>query len=250
MVQCSGSLLKTKSKIDFSDTQIIITALNEERGIELTLTELNQKFESVKIIVVDGNSVDKTVEVAKCLGAIIAFQDGIGKGDALAKGIQCLDASTEYVIITDADFTYPIDSLPKMIQILKENQKIGMVCGNRFGGNTNTEAFHGLLSFGNKFIALTHNILNGVALQDPLTGLRVVRADILRTWQIQSKGFDIEVELNHYVERMGYATKEVPIQYRPRIGEKKLKITDGATILKRILMETAYPRVKKYGYNW
>jgi dolichol-phosphate mannosyltransferase len=200
-----------------------------------------QHLELVKVLVVDGKSVDRTVEIAKNLGAEIAYQDRTGKGDALAKGIKCMDPSIEYAIITDADYTYPIDAVPKMIHILEENSDIGMVCGNRYNGQTNTAAFHGLLSFGNKLIALTHRLFNGVNLQDPLTGLRVVRASILRNWKVQSKGFDIEVELNRYVERMGYSTVEVPIQYRPRVGQKKLKISDGAIILKRIMIEVAYP---------
>jgi hypothetical protein len=70
--------------------------------------------------------------------------------------------------------------------------------------------------------------------------LRVVRAEILRGWKIKSKGFDIEVELNHQVERRGFGIVEVPIRYRRRLGEKKLKARHGATILKRILMETTY----------
>jgi dolichol-phosphate mannosyltransferase len=47
----------------------------------------------------------------------------------------------------------------------------------------------------------------------------------------KSKGFDIEAEINHRVERQGYKTVEIPIQYRSRLGEKKLKLRHGFTIL-------------------
>jgi hypothetical protein len=57
----------------------------------------------------------------------------------------------------------------------------------------------------------------------------------------KSKGFDIEVELNSEVERRGFGIVEVPISYRKRRGEKKLKVSDGATIFKRILLETRWP---------
>ena len=57
---------------------------------------------------------------------------------------------------------------------------------------------------------------------------------------MKSKGFDIEVELNHMVERRGYTIREIPIRYRARLGEKKLNVSHGATILKRILLETAF----------
>ena len=74
---------------------------------------------------------------------------------------------------------------------------------------------------------------------DPLTGLRVVRAEILRNWKVKSKGFDIEVELNHRVEREGFGIVEIPIQYRERLGEKKLRVRHGAEILRRMILETA-----------
>jgi dolichol-phosphate hexosyltransferase len=81
--------------------------------------------------------------------------------------------------------------------------------------------------------------MNGVALQDPLTGLRVIRWKILRGWRPRSKGFDIEVELNHQVERQGFDIMEIPIPYRRRLGEKKLKLQHGLTIFRRIVAETA-----------
>lgn len=82
-------------------------------------------------------------------------------------------------------------------------------------------------------------MLNGVAMRDPLTGLRVVRWEILRHWTPKSKGFDIEVELNHQVEKRGYDIKEISIPYRRRLGEKKLKLRHGLTIFRRIMDETA-----------
>ena len=97
-----------------------------------------------------------------------------------------------------------------------------------------------LFHFGNRAIAFTHNFLNGIQLTDPLTGLRVVRARILRDWKILSKGFDVEVELSHRVEREGFSIEEVPIQYRERLGKKKLGVRHGAEILKRIMLETMY----------
>jgi len=50
----------------------------------------------------------------------------------------------------------------------------------------------------------------------------------------------VEVELNSLIQKKGFKTIEVPIQYRERLGEKKLKMKDGATILKRIMIETIF----------
>ena len=217
---------------------IFIAALNEEEGIGATISELSENINSKRILVIDGHSQDRTVEVAKDHGAEIFFQDGKGKGDALAKAVQCMDTDVEYVVITDADFTYPAEQVPEMIQILEKMPQVGMVCGNRFSKQTEGNAFQGRFTFGNKLLAFAHSFLNGIDLQDPLTGLRVIRADILRKWVIKSKGFDIEVELNHQVGKQGFETIEIPINYRERLGEKKLKMKHGVTILKRILFES------------
>jgi glycosyltransferase involved in cell wall biosynthesis len=220
--------------------QVVIAALNEEPGIGRTIVEIQDCLGFPKFIVVDGNSRDRTVEIAKNLGAEIFCQDGVGKGDALSKGFEYLDPCVKYVVITDADFTYPAEYVPEMIGILERNPGVGMVCGNRFNGRVDPGALLNKFSVGNRILAFAHNVLNGVPLRDPLTGLRVVRAKIVRDWKVRSKGFDVEVELNHQVERKGYTIVEIPIQYRKRLGEKKLKLRHGIVILKRILLETTY----------
>jgi len=221
-------------------TQVIIAALNEEEGIGLTIAEFMANPGFPRVLVVDGRSTDRTVKVAKDMGAEVLFQDGLGKGDALAKAIEHLDSTVDYVILTDADHTYPAKYVPEMVQILEDHPEVGMVCGNRFNHHLDVKALHSVFIFGNRLIALTHGLLNSVPMRDPLTGLRVVRAEIFRNWKIKSKGFDVEVELNHRVEREGFDIAEVDIKYRERLGVKKLKVRHGAEILKRIMLETTY----------
>ena len=212
-------------------TQIIIAALNEEEGIGLTIAELLDSICNSRLLVVDGKSTDRTVEIAKSFGAEIVIQNKSGKGDALKKGLEHLDPNAKYVVVTDADYTYPGNRVPEMIALLEANPEVGMVCGNRFNGDVNPKASSRVFHFGNKLITFTHNTLNGIPLKDPLTGLRVIRAEILRNWKVKSKGFDIEIELNHHVERRGYDIVEVDIEYRERLGEKKLKVRHAAEIL-------------------
>jgi glycosyltransferase involved in cell wall biosynthesis len=217
--------------------QLVVAALNEEQGIGPTLTEFLDNVDATHVLVVDGYSQDRTVEIAKNLGAEIAFQDGVGKGNAISKALTHIDLNVKYVVLTDADYTYPSECVPEMIKILERNPQVGMVCGNRFSGDIDPKAVRSSFYFGNKLLAFAHNLFNGVSLHDPLTGLRVIRTEIIRDWTVKSQGFDIEVELNRMIERKGYTTVEVPIRYRQRLGEKKLKLRHGATILKRILQE-------------
>jgi glycosyltransferase involved in cell wall biosynthesis len=220
---------------------VLMAAWNEEKGIGPTVLEMKQVLSECKVLVVDGNSKDQTAIVAKKLGAEVLHQEGRGKGNAIGLGIQkASQEDYEYVVLTDADHTYPAEYVPRMIELLESNPTVGMVCGNRFNSRLHIGAMRDSFYFGNRLIAFVHNLLNGVALQDPLSGLRVVRWGIMKNWKPKSASFDVEVELNHHVERQGYSIAEIEIPYRKRIGEKKLKMRHGATIIGRILSESAY----------
>jgi glycosyltransferase involved in cell wall biosynthesis len=220
-------------------TDVIIATLNEEEGIGPTLEEISRKIDPNQVLVVDGHSDDRTIEIAKDFGATILFQDGMGKGDAVAKAVRYIGSDVDYVVITDADFTYPAGHIPEMIRVLENQPDVGMVCGNRFNDWAEDRALHNLFYFGNKLLAFTHGLLNGVNLHDPLSGLRVIRSEILKNWQVMSKGFDIEVEMNSEVAGRGFGIVEVPIKYRKRLGEKKWTVRDGTTILKRMMLESS-----------
>ena len=219
---CPSLVEKVEKNPTPSSVLAIIATLNEEPGIGPTLAELREFLADGKFLVVDGNSVDGTVEVAKEMGAEVLFQPGSGKGNAIAYAIQHVDSDVKYVVFIDADYTYPAEYLTEMVKILEEDPQVGMVCGNRFNNSLHLGRMHNLLYTGNRTIAFIHNLLNGVHMHDPLTGLRVVRWKILKNWKPKSKSFDLEVEMNHYVERKGYGIVEIPIHYRPRLGEKKL----------------------------
>jgi len=218
---------------------VVVATLNEEKGIGPTLEELQKVLNDPYLVVVDGNSVDRTVEIAKNMGADVLLQEGKGKGDAIFQGMKQLNSDVRYVVFTDADFTYPAEYITRMVKILEQNPGVGMVIGNRFNGEHNcdksiTDPFY----LGNRLLALAQQIINRVKLGDPLSGLRVVRSEILKNWNPKSKSFDVESEMNFHVKRTGYQIVEIPIVYRARIGEKKLKLRHGFVILKRILAES------------
>jgi glycosyltransferase involved in cell wall biosynthesis len=218
---------------------IIIATLNEEEGVGPTIDELREVFQLADIVVVDGRSTDKTVAIAKSKGADVLIQQGIGKGEAMFQGLKRIDSKVRYVVFTDADFTYPAEFIPKMIEILEHNPNVGMVLGNRFNGEHNFDKTASNPFYaGNRLLAFAQYVMNGVKLNDPLSGLRVVRTEVLKDWKLKSKGFDVEAELNSYVGQRGYGIAEISIPYRQRLGEKKLKLRHGLEILKRIMSES------------
>lgn len=224
---------------DFTDSNItiVIPTLNEEKGIGSTIVELKNVLKEAHYLVVDGNSIDSTVKIAKLLNAEVITQDGKGKGAAIAQALKCINSDTDYLVFIDADFTYPTDDIFRMIEILDNNLSVGMVTGNRFNNNLEKKTMGTIFYYGNRIIAAIHSLLNGVSLNDPLTGLRVLRWDALKDWKPKSKGFDIEVELNHYLYNNYYEVIEIPISYRKRLGKKKLSFKHGLIILKRILLQ-------------
>jgi len=222
-----------------ADVTIIIPTFNEEKGLEPTIEELREILEDPRYLVIDGNSKDKTVDIAKQMGIDVLLQNDKGKGRAISEGLEHVHSNTRYVVFIDADYTYPAKDIPEMIDILKRYPKVGMVTANRFKRRfVLKKAMSDIYYFGNRLLAFLQHFLNRVELRDPLTGLRVVRWSILKNWKPKSRGFDVEVELNHYVKKCGYKLKEIPIDYRRRLGKKKLGLRHSITILKRILLES------------
>jgi hypothetical protein len=116
-----------------------------------------------------------------------------------------------------------------------------MIIGNRFEGESNSQKSLGnAFYWGNRALAFVQHVVDGIDLDDPLSGLRVVRREIVEGWKIRSKGFDVEAEMNYRVEQKGFEIVEFPINYRVRLGEKKLKLRHGFEILKRIISESLY----------
>lgn len=232
--------MRGKERGHCASSLVLMPALDEEEGIGPTIAELKDILNDPQILVVDGKSRDNTVHVAKSLGADVVVQLGTGKGDAIDYALRNMNSDFRYIVLTDADYTYPAKFIPPMVKILDENSAVGMVCGNRFNSHLRKAAMHDMNYLGNQLLAFAQDMLNGIALRDPLTGLRVVRWEILKDWRPKSDGFDIEVELNCHVERLGYRIAEIEIPYRYRLGEKKLRIKHGFSILKRIILESTY----------
>jgi len=225
-------------KIDFSQISTIVAAYNEEEGIIPTLTEIKDVLHDAEIVVVDGKSSDKTFELAKKFGAKVISQKGVGKGNAIAEGLKNLGDKTAYVIFTDADYTYPASYIEKMINILDVHPEVGMVLGNRFTEELKDQSDRNQFFIGNKILATIHNVMNGLNLEDPFTGLRIMRYEVLKSWVPQSQEFDIEAEINWFVNKSGYKIVEIPIHYRKRLGKKKLGFRHGLKILRRIVLNS------------
>ncbi|MEM3905420.1 MAG: glycosyltransferase family 2 protein [Nitrososphaerota archaeon] len=207
------------------DVTIIIPTLNEEKAIGLVLDELiGLGYDKDKIIVVDGYSKDNTVKIALEKGVKVLYQHGPGKAGAIQTALESIN--TPYILVMDGDYTYD----PRGIEyMLKHADKYDEIIGVR---KSNISTLHKL---GNRIINFTFNILFGSRLSDVCSGMYLIRVEALKDLEFKSRNFGVEVEIAAHISQTGRIT-EVPINYRKRIGGRKLKsFRDGLNIIRTIL---------------
>ncbi|RLF08932.1 MAG: hypothetical protein DRJ69_05560 [Thermoprotei archaeon] len=213
----------------------VIPTLNEEEGIGPTIKEYLDAVPGLRVIVADGGSTDSTIRVARSLGAEVIYVAEKGKGAAVSAALNHLrkmKMDPDFIIFVDGDYTYPADRLPDMIEILREDESVGAVLGNRLRNLSRWSLLSDLYLLGNLVIRQLYRAWSSINLEDPLSGLRVVRWRAVRDWSPASKGFEIETEMNFYLIQRGWKIAEVPINYRKRLGKKKLTIVDAIPIIR------------------
>jgi len=217
---------------------IIIPTLNEEKNLPRVLRSIknymknrNEKYE---IIVVDGYSKDKTVEIAKKFGAKVIFDD-VGKGSALRKGMKV--AKGDIVITMDADCSHQSSELGLLIEGIKAGYDVCM--GSRFIQGGGTEDMPWYRKLGNKFFVFLVNLIWGMHYSDLCYGYRSFRRSCIKKLNLREDRFGIETEIAIKAAKKKLRVLEVPSFEKGRVaGEGKLKtFRDGFSILRTILRE-------------
>lgn len=180
------------------------------------------------------------------MGAKVLRQFPVGKGSAIAKALRYVNKKTKWLVLVDGDYSDPVDCIPPMIRVLEKNTKVGMVTGKqRFPAYAKPRTFREHVKkliaepyyFLHSILKITHRILNEVSMEDPLSGMRVIRYDSIRDFQPRARGFDIEIELNCYVRSSGYDIVEIPVEKRRRLGRAKFhRLRHGLTIFMRMMV--------------
>jgi len=211
----------TVSKDQFT---VIIPTLNEEEAIGFVLEELKQ-YGYNNILVIDGYSTDKTVQIARNNGVRVEFQHGRGKTGVLKTAIEHVE--TPYILMMDGDATYD----PACIErLLAYADRYDQVIGYRVEGRSNIPRLHRL---GNWVITKVFNILMDTRLSDVCSGMWIIKMETARQLELDSSGFALEVEV---ISQTRENITEVPIKYRSRIGKKKLGTwRDGVKIVMSIV---------------
>ncbi|MBM3984785.1 MAG: polyprenol monophosphomannose synthase [Planctomycetes bacterium] len=190
----------------------------------------------LSILVVDDNSPDATGQLADELAArhpgrvaVLhrVVKEGLGKA-YLAGFARALSEGAELVLQMDCDFSHPPRFIPALLAGLPGAD---MVLGSRFapGGSVdpNWAWYRKLLSwFANSVYV---RVILGSTLRDMTGGFRLWRAATLRGMDIQRRiaanGYVFQVEMAYVAQRLGYAVREVPIEFPDRTaGESKMSL--------------------------
>jgi glycosyltransferase involved in cell wall biosynthesis len=169
---------------------VIMCALNEAENLAYVLPKIPRWVD--EIIMVDGRSIDGTVEVAQKLrpNIRVLIQKGKGKGDALKYGFQ--QVTGEIIVTMDADGATDAEAINYFIQPLLNGYD--MTKGSRLvHGRPTNMPFHRWV--GNKILSVTFNILYGTNYSDICSGYNAFRKPSLQCLHLTFDGFEMEQEL-------------------------------------------------------
>ena len=222
---------------------VIIPAYNEDTCIRVLLKELSEVLKSenqiCEIIVVNDCSKDTTRYEVINSGIEVELIDhtvNMGYGASLKSGIQ--RARTDYIVIIDADGTYPVKMIPELAYAAKENN-IDMVVGARSKMDINIPILRKPAKW---FINKLANALSGIEIPDLNSGLRVMKKSVLQHYlQLLPNGFSFTSTITLLLLSNGHTVEYIPIEYFKRQGKSKIRpIHDTLNFIQLILRITLY----------
>jgi glycosyltransferase involved in cell wall biosynthesis len=225
--------MKNKTAPRAPYVSIVIPTLNEEKNIRETMAGIKEVLGgySYEIIIVDGKSTDRTVKIARRLGAKVVFDD-LGKGSALMKGFA--KAKGAIIISMDADLSHRPSELKLLIAGIEAGYDVCM--GSRFLTGGGTDDMPLLRQVGNKAFLFLVNLFFGSTYSDLCYGYRAFSRPAMRRIHLSEKGFGIETEISIKAKKAGLRILEIPSYEKKRgEGEAKLRtLRDGYIILRTI----------------
>ena len=225
---------------------VVVPTCNEAKNLPHVFSLLPDDIHEV--IVVDGHSVDGTVEVARSLrpDVRIVLQNRRGKGNAMACGF--VQATGDIVVMLDADGSADPREIPRFVSALMDGADFAK--GTRFADGGGSSDITQTRAWGNRWLNRAANMLFGTRYTDLCYGYNAFWMHCLPTLELDAEdrgvthrlwgdGFEIETIINTRIAKGGLRIVEVPSYEFERIhGESKLNTwRDGARVLRALLVE-------------
>jgi glycosyltransferase involved in cell wall biosynthesis len=226
-------------------TSVVIPCFNEALGVKKTLNEIFDVFNSQKdfeVIIIDDGSTDETLAQLHKIALerprlkILQNNTNKGYGASLKKGI--LAAKGDFVVITDADGTYPSEEIPNLLDLL---ETCDMSVGARIGPDVNIP----LIRRPAKWVLLCYaRWMARADIKDLNSGLRAFRkADALQFFHLLPQGFSFTSTITLAMHIDGLNVIYHPINYRKRLGKSSIRpIHDTLAFFTLVLKTTMYFR--------
>jgi glycosyltransferase involved in cell wall biosynthesis len=231
----------------------VIPALNEARNLREVLPALPPVHQ---VILVDGGSVDGTVETAREVlpDVVVVRQARRGKGNALAAGFA--EVTGDVVVMFDADGSADPGEIPRFVEALVEGADFAK--GSRFRPGGGSADITWVRRLGNKFLQTWMNLSFRTRFTDLCYGYNAFWADLVPlldlpdhdleapdgSGMLWGDGFEIETMISCRFATAGLAITEVPSVERRRVhGESNLRaFSDGWRVLRTLRAERARVR--------
>ena len=211
---------ETAPKIFDIGLSVLIPAYNEEESIASTVEAIRKHASCVReleIIVINDGSKDRTGEIARNLPVtLIEHEINTGYGSGLKDGLQA--AKHEFIMIADADGTYPLEDTPRL---LEDATKYAMIVGARTGAVVQVPT---LRKPGKWIITRLAEYLSQRKIPDLNSGFRIFRKDVaLRFLSLYPDGFSFTTTITLAMMTNHFKVKFVPINYHKRVGKSSIK---------------------------
>lgn len=221
---------------------VVIPAMNEARNLPYVLPDIPVWV--AEVILVDGDSVDDTVAVARRLLPSIKVvpQEGRGKGAALRTGFAA--ATGDIIVMLDADGSTPATEIERFVDVLLSGADFAK--GTRYlpgGGSADITRFR---SLGNRVFSGLVNTLFGAEYTDLCYGYNAFWSSCLPFLHVDCDGFEVETQITIRATQAGLQVCEVPSFEGKRIhGVSNLHaFRDGWRVLQMILRERCRPQAR------
>ena len=204
-----------------TQVSVVIPAYNEGAHIVLVLEKVRRALDSTdwdyEIIVVDDGSADNTAQAALSTGVrVVQHRRNRGYGSALKTGITA--SKYDWILITDADGTYPAESIPALLEHAAEND---MVVGARTGKSVKIPLIRRPPKW---FLRKLAGYLAGQKLPDLNSGLRLMRKSMVRRYEhLLPPGFSFTTTITLAAACNGHDLEYVSIDYHARLGRSKIR---------------------------
>lgn len=215
--------------ISGSHVVVLVPCYNEAEAVQTVVRDLAGYLPDAEIRVFDNASTDETAQLARAAGAEVTLVRQRGKGNVVRRMFADVDADI-YVMI-DGDDTYDPATSRELVKALDEAGADMAVAVRK---PVSTSAHRRGHIFGNKVLGWLLGLMFGQKVGDVFSGYRAFSRRFVKSFPVQSRGFEIETEMTVHALSMQLDVVEVASDYksRPKGSKSKLRTwNDGWNVL-------------------